>query len=123
MEKMNYLDQISDCELVPEFKKAAENFVTFIMNYAQPKFIKGTEMKGHAFAIMIQNYLDSLKRKNISIQSTFSFVVDAENKRAIDLAMEALKSILAKDIHSLPVSTDTIVRSKIFEFSTNVSNK
>ena len=113
MEKMNYLDQISDIELLPEFKKAADSFVTFIISYAQPKVIKGTKIKGHAFASLIQNYLDSLMKKNINIQSTFSFVANAENKRAIDQAIEKLKDILACEISSLPVSSDAIARFEI----------
>jgi hypothetical protein len=107
---MNYLDKITDSELAPEFKIAADRFVVFIMNHAPSKFIKGTEISGHAFAMLMQNYLESLLKKRISIQSTFSYVVNSENQRAIELAMDQLGKILSKEIPSLPVSTETIAR-------------
>ena len=110
MAKMNYLDQISDSELAPEFKIAADKFVVFIMNHAPSKFIKGTEITGHAFTMLMQNYLESLLKKKISIQSTFSYVVKSENERAVQLAMDQVGKILSKEIPSLPVSTETIAR-------------
>jgi hypothetical protein len=110
MEKMNYLDELSDAELAPEFKKAADNFVAFVVNHAKPKLIKGTEIGGYAFSLMMQNYLESLLKKNISIQSTYSFVVNAENRRALELAMETVKKVLKEEISSLPISTETMTR-------------
>jgi len=60
--------------------------------------------------MLMQNYLESLLKKKISILSTFSYVVNSENQRAIELAMDQLGKILSKEIPNLPVSTETVAR-------------
>ena len=121
MEKMNILDQISDADLAPEFKMAADNFVTFVMNHAKPKLVKGTEISGPAFAAMMTNFLESLLKKQINIQSTYSFVVNAENRRALEMALENCRKVLSAEMPSLPVSTETFTR--VAEKAMTTSNK
>ena len=121
MEKMNFLDQINDSELAPEFKKAADDFVKFVATNAQPKLVKGSEISGPAFAMMMKTFLDALLKKNINIQSTYSFVINAENRRAVEAALNAAKQFLADQIPSLPVSSETFAR--IAEKASTMANK
>jgi hypothetical protein len=112
MEKMNHLDELEGCELAPEFQKATDNFVNFVINFAKPKHIMGIKLSGHGFAVMLKNFLDSLLKKQINIQSTYSFVVDAENRKALDIALASLQNLLDIELSSLPVSTDEFKRVK-----------
>jgi hypothetical protein len=51
--------QLTDSELAPEFKKAADDFVTFVKTHARSKVVKGSEISGPAFAAMMENFLVS----------------------------------------------------------------
>ena len=121
MEKMNILDQIDDSELAPEFKKAADDFVQFVTATANPKLVKGSEISGPAFSVMMKNFLDALLKKSINIQSTFSFVINAENRRAVEAGLNVAKKFLAEQIPSLPVSSETFAR--VAEKTSTIGNK
>jgi hypothetical protein len=121
MEKMNHLDELEDCELAPEFQKAADNFVTFMINFAKPKQVNGAELSGHGVAVMLKNFLDSLLKKQINIQSTYSFVVDAENRKAFNKAFASLQKLLETELSSMPVSTEQFTR--VMEKAMTTSNK
>jgi hypothetical protein len=121
MKNLNKLDKLDDSDLALEFTKATDEFITFVKNTAKPKQVKGAELSGHGFAVMMKNFLDSLLKKQISIPSTYSFVVDAENRKALDNAFASLQKLLETELSSMPVSTEQFTR--VMEKAMTTSNK
>ena len=121
MEKMNFLDQIDDSDLTPEFKRAANDFIKFVATTAQPKVVKGSQISGPAFITMMKNFLDSLLKKSINIQSTYALVISTENRRAVEKSLNTAKKFLTDEMSSLPVSSEAFAR--IAERAMTLANK
>jgi hypothetical protein len=94
-EKMELLDQVEDFELNPKFKKAADEFVNFVFSNAKSKQIRGSPLTGFAFAKLIKNFLQSVEKQNLSINSTFQMITNAGNAKAVQLGMEAFEETMA----------------------------
>jgi hypothetical protein len=113
LEKMKKLDSLHDTELNPKFKEATDEFVNFVFSHAKPKKIRGSPLSGFAFAKMVEDFLQSIEKQNLSINSTFQMITNEENAKAVQLGMEVFEEIMAKLI--FPVAaftfTETIKRA------------
>ena len=118
-ENMTKLDQISESELKPKFVEEAEKFVDFVMSHAKPKQIKGSPLNGKSFALMFENFLESVNKKNISIGSTYQIVANEGNRHALELGIKTFKDIIGSA--KLPMGSTELnqLTKKASETATN----
>jgi len=102
-EKMDHLENVNDNELYPPFKKAADDFFEFVFANAKPKQIKGSMLTGSAYGKMLEDFLLSVEKKQLSINSTYDMVADTQNTKAFQSALERFNEIIGKI--KLPLST------------------
>lgn len=98
-DKMNFLETIAEDELEPGFRQAGNNFVAYVKSSSRPKMIKGSSLSGRAFGSLAKTYLQAVLSKNICIESTYQYVIDQENGKAIKestLVMEERMQFLSE---------------------------
>jgi Guanylate-binding protein, N-terminal domain/Guanylate-binding protein, C-terminal domain len=98
-DKMNFLETIADEELAPGFRQAGNEFVAFVKENARPKMIKGSSLSGRSFGSLAKTYIKAVLDKNICIESTYQYVIEQENGKAIKdatLAMETRMKFLSE---------------------------
>jgi hypothetical protein len=114
-EKMELLDQVEDFELNPKFKKAADEFVNFVFSNAKSKQIRGSPLTGFAFAKLIEDFLQSIEKQNLSINSTFQMITNEGNTKAFQLGMDVFEETMAKLVFPVNASTfrDTVTKALV----------
>jgi hypothetical protein len=112
-EKMELLDQVEDFELNPKFKKAADEFVNFVFSNAKSKQIRGSPLTGFAFAKMMTDFLKSIEKQNLSINSTFQMITNEGNIKAFQLGEHAFEETMATLVFPVDASTfrDTVTKA------------
>ncbi len=113
-EKMEHLEIVKDFELNPKFKKAADEFVSFVLSHAKSKQIRGSPLNGFAFAKMIKDFLQAIECQNLSIDSTFKSITNIGNAKAFQLGIEAFEETLATLVFPVAISTfrDTVSKAE-----------
>jgi hypothetical protein len=112
-EKMGNLDSVDDFELNPKFKEAADAFVNFVFSHATSKQIRGSPLTGFAYAKLINNFLQSVEKQNLSINSTFEMITKEGNAKAVKLGIEAFEETMALLVFPVSASTfrDTVSKA------------
>jgi hypothetical protein len=110
--KMKKLEHVQDSELYPPFKKAADEFVKFVFSHAKSKQIRGSPLTGFAFAKLIEDFLQSIEKQNLSINSTFQKITNEGNAKAFQLGVEAFEEIITTLVFPVGASTFRVTIAK-----------
>jgi len=106
-DKMNFLETIAEDELAPGFRQAGNAFVDFVKVSARPKMIKGSSLTGRAFGSLAKTYIQAVLSKNICIESTYQYVIDQENGKAIKDATDVMEKRMSFLSGVFPIADET----------------
>ena len=119
-EKLNFLENVQEHELSPGFQRAGNDFVEFVKVSSKPKMIKGSQLTGRSFASLAKTYIKAVMEKNICIESTYQYVIEQENGRAVKDAIEAMDQRMKFLSDEYPVS-DQIFTDEAHEAQTSAT--
>lgn len=106
MDNLKDLDTMREEELDPGFVKVGNEFTSFILNQVREKSLGGKPVNGSMFAELAKQYLEAIEKGNVNIESSFDFVLRAENNKAVKAALDRYEVILEN--LDLPVSLDEL---------------
>jgi hypothetical protein len=105
-EQWNILDTLREDQLSPEFFQAGKQFMDFIVKTAGPKKIKGNSLTGRSFSSLTKHYVEAVIKSSVCIESTYTYVVNRANEKAIEEAMGEMNRKLSIFREKLPVSVE-----------------
>jgi hypothetical protein len=106
-DKMNFLENVPEQELSPGFRKAGNDFIAFVKQSSKPKMIKGSSLTGRSFGSLAKTYIKAVLEKNICIESTYQYVIEQENGRAVKDAIAAMEHRMQFLSDVFPISDQT----------------
>jgi len=101
MEKINDLDKLKEEDLDPIFVKVGNEFTELIFKQAKEKKLGGKSVNGSMFSELAKQYLVAIERGNVNIESSFNFVLNAENNKALRAATDSYQSFFEPLIYPL----------------------
>ena len=103
MENLKDLDTLTEQYLEPAFVKVGKDFTNFILSQVREKYIRGKSVNGRMFAELTKQYIDAIEKGNVNIESSFDFVLKAENNKAVKAAITIYESVLNSLEFPLPL--------------------
>ncbi len=97
--KLQKLQQVPDEELKPQFLKALQRLRNMVVEEARPKIMFGQPVSGGMLAALAQQYVDAINdSKAPVISSAWQRVVEAQCNKAVEAALAAYKTAMAKQV-------------------------
>ena len=94
MENLKDLETLREEDLDPVFIQVGDKFTQFILGQVREKTLGGKPVNGSMFAELAKQHLEAIEKGNVNIESSFDFVLKAENTKAVKLATETYETIL-----------------------------
>eukprot|EP00092_Neocalanus_flemingeri_P011290 GFUD01012167.1.p1 GENE.GFUD01012167.1~~GFUD01012167.1.p1 ORF type:complete len:628 (+),score=187.88 GFUD01012167.1:82-1965(+) len=106
MKNLKDLDKLQVEDLDPAFVKVGNEFTDFILNQVREKTLGGKSVNGSMFAELSKHYIDAIGKGSVNIESSFDFVLKAENSKAVKAAIDRYQAIL--DNQEYPLFLDEL---------------
>ena len=105
-EDLNNLDNLRVEDLDKRFIKVGDTFTEFVLTQNKEKTIRGKTINGSIFATLTKQYVDAVKKGNINIESSFEYVLQSENRKAVENAVSEFNAEVNK--LEFPVSVEEL---------------
>ena len=94
MDNLKDLETLREEDLDPVFVQVGNEFTKFILGQIREKTLGGKPVNGSMFTELTKQYLEAIEKGNVNIESSFDFVLKAENNKAVNAAIEMYEAIL-----------------------------
>ena len=122
IEQLNNLDSLEESELDPEFVERGREFTQHIKTNSKAKEVLGCPLTGKSLAAFCRQYLESIKKKNIRIESSLQSVSRSINEKAMQNAVQMAQQSMDHLVEDLPMSGEYLLTmsTSIFETAENI---